>query len=163
MLADFSFYNVVLAVHIAAVVAAFGVIFAYPILLAAIGRSDPRALPALHRVQRLGTRLLVGGLVVIVVAGIYLASDHHAWKDFYVQWGVGATLVLGALAGAYLSPRERRLIELSERDVAAAGTGAVGLGADYRALSRQVLIADALADGLVLLTILFMATRLGGS
>ena len=45
------FYEVVLALHIIAVVVAFGVTFAYPIIFTVITRQDPRALPALHRAE----------------------------------------------------------------------------------------------------------------
>ena len=162
--ADFSFYNVVLAVHIAAAIVAFGAAFAYPVFFGIAARSDPRALPALHRAQRvIGGRLMPGGLVIVVVAGLYLAHRNEAFKYFYVQWGIGVALVLGALSGAYLAPRERQLIELSQRDVGGAGgEGAtIALSAEYQALARRVSAVAALGSALVLLTVLFMATQLG--
>ena len=190
-LGDFTFYNVVLAVHIAAVVVGFGAAFAMPVLFGVAGRSDPRSLPTLHRVQRIVTGpLMSGGLVLVVLAGVYLASKSHAWGTFYVQWGIGVALVIGAVAGSFLAPRERRLIELSERDVAGAGSGSgaasgappagsgagsgagseagpaatsVVLSAEYQQLARQVTIVTGAISGLALLTVLFMATHLGGS
>ena len=38
-----AFYEVVLALHIMAVVVAFGVTFAYPIMFAVVAKADPRA------------------------------------------------------------------------------------------------------------------------
>jgi hypothetical protein len=112
-----SFYQVVLAVHIAAVVVAFGVTFAYPIIFAVVAKADPRALPALHRAElAVGQRLITPGLGIVVVAGIYLASKLHVWSAFYVQWGLGAAIVLGALGGMFFTPTAKRLIELAERD-----------------------------------------------
>ena len=46
MLPAVAFFEVVLALHIIAVVFAFGATFAYPVLLGAVGKADPRALPA---------------------------------------------------------------------------------------------------------------------
>jgi hypothetical protein len=171
-LADFTFHNVVLAVHIGAVIVGFGVTFAYPILFGVAARSDPRSLPMLHRAVRvLNGRLMSAALVVVVLAGLYLAGDSHAFKYFYVQWGIGAALVIGAVGGAYLAPRDRRLVELSERDVAGAagaggaggeGGGSVVMSTEYQELVRQVSIVGGLLSALVLVTVLFMATHLGG-
>ena len=52
-------YDVVLAVHIMAVVVAFGVTFAYPIMFAVGARSDPRSLPLLHRIEYTIERVLI--------------------------------------------------------------------------------------------------------
>src|SRR4029077_16286471 len=91
-------YEVVLALHIAAVVVAFGVTFAYPIIFTVISRQDPRALAALHRAElAVGQRLIQPGLVVVLVAGIYLASKLEVWSSFYIQWGMAAVIVLGGL------------------------------------------------------------------
>ena len=46
------FYDVVLSVHIMAIVAAFGVTFAYPIVGVYVTREQPRFLPVLHSAQK---------------------------------------------------------------------------------------------------------------
>ena len=51
MLATITLYSVVLFVHIASIVIAFGVTFAYPVLIPFVTRTDPRALPVVHRAQ----------------------------------------------------------------------------------------------------------------
>jgi hypothetical protein len=156
------FWEVVLALHIAAVVVAFGVTFAYPIIFAVVSRSDPRALAALHRAELVvGQRLIMPGLGVVVIAGIYLASKLEVWDTFYVQWGLGAAIVLGGLSGLFFVPTERRLIELAQRDVAAAGAGEVAMSSDYEALAKRLAMVGALSSLLVLVTIYFMATRTG--
>jgi hypothetical protein len=53
------FYNVVLAAHIAAIVIAFGVTFAYPIMYPLTQDRHPRALPALHDVQERVGKFLI--------------------------------------------------------------------------------------------------------
>jgi hypothetical protein len=157
------FYEVVLALHIAAVVVAFGVTFAYPIIFTVISRQDPRALPALHRAElAVGRFLIQPGLVVVLLAGIYLASKLDVWTTFYVQWGMGAVIVLGGLGGLFFTPTERRLSELAERDlVAAAGGGEVTMSAEYQTLARRLANVGALSSLLVLVTIYFMVTRTG--
>ncbi|MEA2390610.1 MAG: hypothetical protein QOK31_719 [Solirubrobacteraceae bacterium] len=156
-----TFVQVVVAIHIAAAVVAFGVTFAYPIVLTYGRRLDPRALPWFHRVQhRLGTRLITPGLLVVVVAGVYLASKEHQWGEFYVQWGLGVAIVLGALGGAFFAPREKKAAELAQRDVDAAGTGEVTFGSDYESLAKQVGAVGALASLLILTTVFIMELRL---
>lgn len=153
-------YDAVLALHIAVVVA-FGVTFAYPIMYAAASRSEARSLPAFHRLQAvLGQRLVSPGLAVVVIAGIYLASKGHSWSEFWVQWGLGAAIVIGGVGGAYLNPRERRLAEIAERDVGqSAGGGAVSLSQEYRGLARQVGIGSGLMSLLVLVTVFVMTAK----
>ncbi len=121
MLLAVAFWEVVLALHIIAVVFAFGATFAYPVLLGAVARADPRALPALYRaLHAISQRVIMPGLAAVIVFGIYLASRLELWSSFFVQWGLGVAIVIGAVEGAYLGPRERRLIEVADRDVSAA-------------------------------------------
>ena len=128
VLATVEFFQVVLAIHILAVVVGFGVTFAYPIMFAAARRADPAVLPWLYRtMQRFGRFLVNPGLLVVVLAGVYLASHLHQWKQFYVQWGIGAAIVIGAVEGSFMIPREGRLARIADRDLAAAEGGGVSL------------------------------------
>jgi hypothetical protein len=157
-----AFYEVVLALHILAVVIAFGATFAYPVLLGVVAKSDTRALPALYRaLHAISQRVIMPGVAAIVIFGIYLASHLHLWSTFFVQWGLGVVIVIGAVEGAYLSPREKRLIEVAEQDVAAAGEEPVSFSAEHDSLVRQVGAVGALMDLLVVITIYFMATHTG--
>jgi hypothetical protein len=150
-------YEVVLALHILAVVFAFGATFAYPVLLGAVTKADPRALPALYRaLHAISQRVIMPGVAAIVVFGIYLASHLHLWHTFFVQWGIGVSIVIGAVEGMYLGPREKRLIEVADRDVAGSSAGEVTFGAEHDSLVRQVGGVGALMDLLVVITIFFM-------
>ncbi len=150
-------YNVVLAIHIMAVVVAFGVTFAYPIMFAIAAKHDPRSLPVLHRIERVVDRVLVNGALVIVLgAGIYLASEGHLWKAFFVQWGLGAAIAIGALVGAVMIPTSKKAQETIERDLAA-GEGTPS--EEYRKLARRLATVGGLLSILVLVTILFMAIQ----
>ncbi len=160
MLVAVTFYEVVLALHILAVVFAFGATFAYPVLIGAVTKADPRALRALYRaLHAISQRVIMPGVAAIVVFGIYLASHLHLWYAFFVQWGLGVAIVIGAVEGMYLGPREKRLIEAADRDIAAAGSGDVTFGAEHDSLVRQVGAVGALMDLLVVITIFFMVAH----
>jgi hypothetical protein len=157
-----AFYEVVLALHILAVVFAFGATFAYPVLLGAVTKADPRALPALYRaLHAISQRVIMPGLAAVVVFGVYLASHLHLWSTFFVQWGIGVAIVIGGIEGAYLGPREKRLVEVADRDVAAAGGGEVTFSTEHDALVRRIGGVGALMDLLVVITIYFMVVRTG--
>ena len=153
-------YEVVLALHILAVVIAFGATFAYPVLLGTVTKADTRALPALYRaLHAISQRVIMPGLALVVICGIYLASHLHLWNTFFVQWGLAVVIVIGAVEGAYLGPREKRLIEVAEEDLVAAGDGPVTFGAEHDSLVRLIGGVGALMDLLVVMTIYFMATQ----
>jgi hypothetical protein len=157
-----TFFTFALAVHIAAVVIAFGVTFAYPVMFAIGNKSEPRAMPAVHRIQdSVGKFVISPFLGLALLAGIYLASKLHTWSHFYVQWGLGVIILLGALGGAFFAPKERRLAELAAHDVASAGDGEVVFSAEYRALRQQVLTVNLIGNILILLTIYFMTAQTG--
>jgi hypothetical protein len=158
-----SLYEFILAVHIMAVVVAFGVTFAYPIMFAVGARHDPRSLPLLHRIEYTVERYLINpGLLLVVLAGIYLASKGHFWSYFFVQWGLGAVIVIGALIGSVMIPTAKRAELIAARDIAGAGDGApVQMSDEYRALVRRLSSVGTLLSLLVLVTVLFMALHLG--
>lgn len=158
-------WQFVLAIHIVAVIVAFGVLFVYPVLGLLGVRPEPRAMPWFHRMQwAVHMRLSAPGLVVVVLAGIYLASDLHEWGSFFVAWGIAVSLVIGGIGGGYISPREQRLAELAAAELAtvpAVGSEVHTWGADYQEVSRQVERARLLQLALAVLTILFMSLQLG--
>jgi uncharacterized membrane protein len=159
-----AFADLVLAVHIIAVVVAFGATFAYPLIFAAAFKADPKVVPWLFSVTRRIDRYIVNpGLAVVLLAGIYLASHEHQWGSFYVQWGLGAVIVIGAGVGAYMIPREGKLVEVAERDLAAVGAGAASppWSQEFRALQKQVAIGGAILDLIVVVTIFLMAAHAG--
>jgi hypothetical protein len=155
-----SAYDIVLAVHIMAVVIAFGVTFAYPILFAVTTRHGARSLPLMHRVEYTIERYLISpGLVLVLVAGIFLASHGHHWSEFFVRWGIGAAIIIAALVSAVMIPTAKRAEQIAERDIAAAGPGDLEMSAQYQALARRLATVGSLLSTLVLMTVLFMATK----
>ena len=137
------FYDVVLSIHVMAIVAAFGVWFAYPLLVV---RGDAAA----HRAQVRLSRLVVNPAgTVALIAGIYLASDRHYWDESWVGVPLVILIVLMGITGAYFIPRQKRLAELAE----------AGGGADYAKLAGQVRTVALVAAALVLVAIFFMVTK----
>jgi hypothetical protein len=131
-----TFPDIVLAIHIMAVVLAFGIVVAWPLVARVVEGVDPRAVPALYRARFLLGRMLVNpGLLLVVIAGVYLAAHGHDWKEFFVQWGIAAAVVLGALEGAFAMRQSRTLAELATRDVETAGAGPVSWSEEF-VLSR---------------------------
>lgn len=173
-----AFANFVLAIHILAVVIGFGATFAYPLIIAGARRADPSVMPWLFStIQRIDRFIVNPGLGVVLIAGIYLASSEHHWGSFFVSWGIGAVIVIGAVVGAYMIPREGKLAEVAARDLAAARAGAAGAGsgasgaagsigaspwsAEYDKLLKQISIGGALLDLLIVVTVFVMATHAG--
>jgi hypothetical protein len=162
MPAAVAFFEVVLAIHIMAVVVAFGVTFAYPIMFAVAAKADPRSLPVLHRIEySIERRLINPGLLIVLAAGIYLASKLHQWSAFYVQWGLAAVVVIGALIGAVMIPTAKRAEQAAAADLAGAGEGEPKLGEEYQRLVRRLTLVGSLLSLLVLVTIYLMATHTG--
>jgi Predicted integral membrane protein (DUF2269) len=155
-----SAYEIVLAVHVVAVVIAFGVTFAYPIMFAVGARSDPSTLPTLHRVEYTIERLLINpATVVVLAAGIFLASDGHRWSEFFVQWGLAAIVVIGALVGAVMIPTAKRAEQLAHQAVAAASGGAPEFGDEYRVAVQRLSVVGSLLSTLVVVTVVLMVIK----
>ncbi len=154
-------YDVVMAVHIMAVVIAFGWTFALPLMFAVALKRDPRGLPLLHRIEVFVSRWMLNpALVVILGAGIYLASDGHHWSEFFVQWGLAAVVVIGGLVGAVLMPASRRAEAAVSRDLEAwHGSGEFAPSEEYGAIAKRINAVGMLASVIVLLTILFMTIK----
>jgi uncharacterized membrane protein len=166
MLFAASAYEIVVAVHIMAVVLTFGWVFALPIVFIVASRHDPRSLPILHRIEYTIERTLVNpALVLILAAGIFLASDGHHWGEFFVQWGLAVVVVVGALVGAVLIPTAKRAEQAIQRDLEGAAegelaaTGSFQPGAEYQMLTRRLNIVGSTVGLLALVTIAFMVTK----
>jgi uncharacterized membrane protein len=164
VLAEISFYNVVLFIHIAAVVLAFGVTFSFPIVLGLARQRYERHMGFYHRVQALlGSRLIgpLGG--VVLLAGLYLAiKGPYEFGDPWIGISLLLLIVILGVGGGYMGPREERLAEMAERDVAAGPVeDAVRFGEDYERLFTQVRNVNLVLNALILIAIFLMVTKPG--
>jgi hypothetical protein len=147
-----AFYDIALFVHILAVVVAFGAILAYPVFFAVAAKSAPAQRAGIHAVQaRIGARVMPSSLLVIVLAGAYMASDRDYWSEPWVSGPLLIAIVVGGLGGAVLSPRERRLAELADG----------GDAAEYARTLTTVKRVGTIATLLVVVAIFLMTTKVG--
>lgn len=155
-----SAYELVLALHIIAVVIAFGWTFMLPVAFAVAAKADPRTLPVLHRIEYTSSRLLLNpALTVIVGAGIFMAIDGHLFGEFFVQWGIGAAIVIGYLAGSVLIPAAKRAEAAVLRDLEGFAGGEFQPSADYRAATRKLTLYGSATSLFALATIAIMVLK----
>jgi hypothetical protein len=158
-IAEVRFYDVALFFHIMGIILAFGPTYSYGVFFAMAGR-DPRALPAVARAvtawNRLGT---TGGIILAIITGLYLTEDLWSFGDFFVIWGMLAVIVLLGLVHGFFIPKTKRLGELAEADVAAAGGGEVTLSPETQDAARSLSTMGPVAGIIVLLTVYFMTAK----
>jgi len=153
-------YPVVMAFHIMAVLIAYGLPAAYPLLIPYVRRRHPEAMPGVHDVQyRLNVVLTGPGTVLVLVLGAYMASKHHLWGEAWVQVPLAILVLIGAVGGGIIVPASRRMTELSTADVAAAGAGEVTWSAAYNQVYRRYMAAELTLGVAVLVAIFFMAAK----
>lgn len=160
-LASIEFYDIVLFLHAAAVVLAFGPTFGYAFFQGFAERFFPRSIPNVMRTFGTVDRFLViPGMLVILAAGVYLVLEGPwDWEDTFVSVGLAGIVVLLVLQFAVLGRMERTLAELAERDIAASGSGDVELSDEYWAASKRSAIWGSLAGVLVLVILFFMVVK----
>ncbi|MBI5106053.1 MAG: hypothetical protein HZB46_13920 [Solirubrobacterales bacterium] len=154
------FYDAVVALHVMAIVLAFGVTFAYPIMVPYVTRNHPAAVPAMYETMHLiGKRLITPAATVALLLGAYLASDRDYWSETWVTVPLVILIVLLGMGGAVFAPIERKLAELTARDVQGAGGGPVAWSAEVESLARRNATAGAVASLLILVAIYFMVAK----
>jgi hypothetical protein len=160
----FGFYTLVLFLHIAAAVIAFGATFAYPLIEMTLKRVDVRALPAWHEAQnQVGHKLITPGAILILITGIYLVSTDR-WDGVGGFWfgAAGAiVVVLLGLGHGFFAPNARRRRDQANADLAAGAAERGTMSAEYEALSRRVMPVGMLSSGLVLVALLLMVWKPG--
>jgi MFS family permease len=155
-----TFYDVVLWLHITAVVVGFGSTFAYAVLPGWVAQNSPRAMPGLLRAMTANDRSLVTiGGVVVLLSGIYLAADRWEFSDFFIGWGILTVIVLLGLTGALFIPNERRAADAADRDIERAGSGPVEFGPEFEKANRKMMVAGPLTGLLIVLTIYVMTAK----
>jgi uncharacterized membrane protein len=144
------FYDIVLWVHITAVVAAFGALFAYPLFLAANARAPLGQRATLHRLQIAFSKRVTGpAIAVILAAGIYLATDASLWSEPWVGISLALLIVIAGLGATILRRGEERLLATAE----------AGDEAGYARTLGGVQTWTYLTIALVVVTIFVMAAK----
>ena len=158
--AEVQFYDVIVWLHISAVVVGFGPTFAFGLYAVFTQKNHPRSVPAMLAAQNAVVKTMVtGGMFVILATGIYLAIDRELFDEVFVGVGIAAILVLFGLAHGYFLPHDRRALELAERDIAASADGEVKFSDEFEAETAKSARMGPIAGLLVILTIYFMTAK----
>jgi hypothetical protein len=145
--------DILVTLHILAVVVTFGGALAYPLWFRLIRRGTPEERAFFHRAQaRLGKVLIIPGLVVIFATGAYLASDQDVWGEAWVLIPTAILALIFAVGAGVLGPSEERLSRVAE----------VGDRGDYGAVLRRVKLVTWLFVGLVVAATYMMVARAPG-
>ncbi len=150
-------YKLALFLHILAVVLAFGPTFGYGFFVAAAQSAAPRSVPTVLRsIQKIDRYLVEPGLIVVLLAGIYLLAD-GPWEasDAFISIGFLAVIALFGLSHGFFRPQTARALELAERDLGSGET----LSAEYEAVSKRLENGGKLAGLIVVVAIFFMAYK----
>ena len=157
MLATITGFSIGLFVHVLAVVLAFGPTYGFAFFVGTAEESDPRSVPTVLRgILKVDRFLVSPGLVVILLAGIYMLVDaeisaSHAW----VGVGLGAIVVLFGMAHGFFRPNTKKALGLAERDLGAGDT----LSPEYEAVSKKLETGGKIAGAIVAITIFFMVVQ----
>jgi len=159
----FDFYTLVLFLHVASAVIAFGATFAFPIVDLTIRRADLRALPVWHEAQnQIGMKLITPFATLILISGIYMAAKR--WSDFGGFWfsAAGAiVIVLLGLGHGFFAPNGRKMRAQAETDLAAGAAERGQMSEAYEALAARTRVVGILASLLVLVALLLMVWKPG--
>lgn len=154
------FYDVVVWLHVSAVVVAFGPTFAFGIYLAMTANKHPRSIPAVLEAQNaINMGLVTIGGIVVLVSGLYLAADGDVFDEVFVGVGIVAIIALLGLVHGFFLPHDRRALAAAKRDIEAAGTGEVEFGDDFNRAQIASARMGPIAGLIVILVIYFMAAK----
>jgi hypothetical protein len=150
MLAEITFYDVVLWIHITSVIAAFGALFGYPVFLAVNAKAPIAQRANFHRLQIAFSKRITGpAIAVVLLAGVYLATDAHLWSETWVVVPFVLLFVIAGLGATVLRRGEESLIAASE----------AGDEAGYAARLSVVRSWTLVTIGLIVVTIFFMTAK----
>jgi hypothetical protein len=156
VLGDITGYSVGLFIHILAVVLAFGPTFAYGLIFSVMPKY-PRSAPAFFEaIRKVDTYLVNPGMIVVLLAGIYLMSDGN-WdgSEAFIAVGFIAIIALFGLQHAFFRPQGRKAQELAERDLQAGDS----FSAEFEEISRRLGTVGPIAGLIVVVAIFFMTVK----
>jgi uncharacterized membrane protein len=149
-------YKFALFLHILAVVLAFGPTFGYALFFSVVPQ-HPRATPAiLAGIQKTDRYLVNPGMIVLLLAGIYLLAD-GPWEtsDAFIGVGFLAIFALFGLQHGFFQPKVRQARALAERDLK---VGEV-LSDEFTALGDRIGKVGTLAGLIVVVAVFLMAYK----
>jgi Sec-independent protein secretion pathway component TatC len=143
-------YDIVLWIHITAVIAAFGALFAYPVFLAVNARAPIAERASLHRSQIAFSKGVTGPAIgIVLLAGVYLATDRDLWSETWVVVPLVLLFVIAGLGVTVLRRGEERLVVTAE----------AGQEPAYAEALRTVQLWTGITLALIVVAIFFMAAK----
>ena len=155
-----TFYDVVTWLHISAVVVGFGPTFAYGAFQAFAAPDGARASLGVSRaIVRWNQTGTTWGMVLVLITGLYLAGDRWDFGDFFVSWGFVAIIALFGIAHGYMLPRERRVVEMLERESDERGDRSTERSDEFNVTTGAIAKMGGALGLLVLVTIYVMTAK----
>ena len=159
-IAEVQFYDVVKWLHVAAVVVGLGATFAYGVFIAVAAKSARRSMPGIIAgIQATDRMLVIPGLVLILVTGIYMTIDLWDFGYFFITWGMLAVIILFAMGAFVFGPNEEKARVAAEQDVERTPTGEVEFGSEFNRLNGILGKAGPLAGVIVIATVYVMVAK----
>jgi uncharacterized membrane protein len=157
MLATVTGFTIALFIHVLAVVLAFGPTYGFAFFVGSAEQSEPRSVPAVLRgILQIDRVLVTPGLIVILLAGIYMLIDAEiSAGESWVSIGFLAIIVLFGMAHGFFRPNTRKALELAERDLGSGDT----LSSEYETVSKKLETGGRIVGALVAITIFFMVVQ----
>ncbi len=157
MLATITGFSIGLFIHVLAVVLTFGPTYGFAFFIGTAEENDPRSVPTVLRgILKIDRFLVSPGLIVILLAGIYLLIDGHvSASESWVSVGFVAIVALFGMAHGFFRPNSKKALELAERDLGSGDT----LSPEYEAVSKKLETGGKVAGAIVAITIFFMVVQ----
>jgi uncharacterized membrane protein len=157
LVATITGFSIGLFIHVLAVVLTFGPTYGFAFFVGSAEQSEPRSVPAVLRgILQIDRYLVSPGLIVILLAGIYMLGDAHIEaSESWVSVGFVAIVILFGMAHGFFRPNTRKALELAERDLGSGDT----LSPEYEAVSKKLETGGKIAGAIVAITIFFMVVQ----
>ena len=150
--AAISAYGVALAVHIFAVLTAYGAPLVYPVFVSYVRRHHPRALTGVHATQYwLNTRVAPPASLAIVGAGAYMAFKNDLWSEAWLVGGLSLFSLISVVGLVFIVPSTQKLSELAPTDSRPS--------AQYLTVYRRYVAVETCLGLLVALAVFLMAAK----
>jgi Predicted integral membrane protein (DUF2269) len=161
MLASISAYTISIWIHVSAAVIGFGSTFAGAVAFPLALRTYPRHVPFVHHLSlAINRRLATPALAVVIITGFYqVAKGNWKMSSFWISATLLIAIVLGGLIGAYFIPTDRKLGEMAERELVAAGGATFTPSEEYTRLSQREGTIGAVAGVLIVIALFLMITK----
>jgi hypothetical protein len=88
-----------------------------------------------------------------------VGKGNWSMGTFWISATLAIVIILGGMIGAYFVPTDRRLAEMAERELAAAGDGPFTPSPEYTRLAQREGGIGALAGILIIIALFLMITK----